>query len=99
MQPKDDTSSGDTGYSPCVTRTGFYADNLLQYSKQALEKGKLPLPIGEDHNFAPVALGDVAQMTAYVVTSDGPHGLANDVRDQVIVATGECWFCAFMVRV
>ncbi|EIW57016.1 uncharacterized protein TRAVEDRAFT_49825 [Trametes versicolor FP-101664 SS1] len=86
--PKGDTSSADTGYSPCLTRTGFYAENLLLYSKQALGKGKLPLPIGEDHNFAPVALGDVAQMTAYVVTSDGPHGLANDVRDQVIVATG-----------
>lgn len=99
MQPKGDTSSGDTGHSPSVTNAGFYAENLLLYSKQAHDEGKLPLLIGEDHKFAPVALGDVAQITTYVVTSDGPHGLADDVCDQAIVATGECWFCAFMVRV
>lgn len=99
MQPKGDTSPGDIDHSPCVTRAGFYSENLLLYSKQAQGEGKLPLLIGENHKFAPVALGDVAQITAYVVTSDGPHGLAYDVRGQVIVATGECWFCAFMVRV
>lgn len=72
---------------------GFYAENLLLYSKQAQGKGNLPLPIEEDHKVAPVALGGVAQITTYVVTSDGPHRLADDVRGQVIVAMGECWFC------
>ncbi|KAI0820492.1 NAD-P-binding protein [Trametes gibbosa] len=88
MQPKGDTSTGDTGHSPCIIRAGFYAENLLLYSKQAQGEGKLPLPIGEDHKFAPIALGDVAQIAAYVVTSEGPHGLGDDVRSQVIVATG-----------
>ncbi|KAI0768671.1 hypothetical protein BD413DRAFT_629364 [Trametes elegans] len=88
MQPKGDPSTGDAGHSPCVIRAGFYAENLLLYSKQAQGEGRLPLPIGEGHKFAPVALGDVAQLAAYVVTSEGPHGLADDVRSQVIVATG-----------
>ncbi|KAH9856087.1 NAD-P-binding protein [Lenzites betulinus] len=88
MQPKGDTSTGDTGHSPCIIRAGFYAENLLLYSKQAQGEGKLPLPIGEDHKFAPIALGDVAQIAAYVITSEGPQGLADNVRGQVIVATG-----------
>lgn len=90
MQPKGDTSSGKTGHSPCVIRAGFYAENLLLYAKQAQGEGKLRLPIGEDHKFAPVALGDIAQIAAYVVTSEGPQGLADNVRGQVIVATGVC---------
>ncbi|KAI0323311.1 NAD-P-binding protein [Cubamyces sp. BRFM 1775] len=88
MQPKGDASTGDTGHSPCVIRAGFYAENLLLYSKQAQGEGKLPLPIGENHKFAPIALGDVAQLAAYVITSEGPHGLADNVRSQVIIATG-----------
>ncbi|KAI8992752.1 NAD-P-binding protein [Trametes punicea] len=88
MQPKGDPSTGDTGHSPCVIRAGFYAENLLLYSKQAQGEGKLPLPIGENHKFAPIALGDVAQIAAYVLTSEGPHGLADNVRSQVIIATG-----------
>lgn len=36
---------------------GFYAENLLLYSEQARTEGVLPLPIGESHKFAPVALG------------------------------------------
>lgn len=80
MQPKGDTSSGKTGHSPCVIRAGFYAENLLLYAKQAQGEGKLKLPIGEDHKFAPVALGDIAQIAAYVVTSEGPQGLADNVR-------------------
>ncbi|KAI0632653.1 NAD-P-binding protein [Trametes polyzona] len=88
MQPKGDPSTGDTGHSPCVIRAGFYAENLLLYSKQAQGEGKLPLPIGDNHKFAPIALGDVAQIAAYVITSEGPHGLADNVRSQVIVATG-----------
>ncbi|KAI0351198.1 NAD-P-binding protein [Trametes cingulata] len=88
MQPKGDPATGDTGHSPCVIRAGFYAENLLLYSKQAQGEGKLPLPIGENHKFAPIALGDVAQLAAYVITSEGPHGLADTVRSQVIIATG-----------
>lgn len=40
-----------------VSRAGFFAENLLLYAKQAKEEGVLPLPIGENHKFAPVALG------------------------------------------
>lgn len=36
---------------------GFYAENLLLYAPQAKEEGILPLPIGDKHRFAPVALG------------------------------------------
>lgn len=99
MQSNSDTFSGDTGHLPNVIHAGFYAENLLLYSKQAQGKGKLPLPIGEDHKVAPVALGGVAQITTYVITSDDPRGLVDDMRGQVIVATGECWFCTFRVRV
>lgn len=38
-------------------RAGFYAENLLLYAPQAKEEGILPLPIGENHKFAPVVLG------------------------------------------
>lgn len=48
------------GHSPCVIRAGFYAENLLTYANQAQSEGLLPIPIGEDHKFAPVALGDIA---------------------------------------
>lgn len=85
---KGDTASEKTGHSPCVIRAGFYTENLLLYAKQAQGEGKLKLPIGEDHKFAPVALGDIAQIAAYVVTSEGPQELADNVRGQVIVVTG-----------
>ncbi|GAA6009696.1 hypothetical protein JCM10207_004159 [Rhodosporidiobolus poonsookiae] len=88
MQPKSDPETGDTGHSPCVVRAGFYLENLLLYSKQAQGEGKLPIPIDSDHKFAPVALGDVAQLLAYIVTSKGEHGLGDDVRGQMIVLTG-----------
>ncbi|KIP03863.1 hypothetical protein PHLGIDRAFT_76910 [Phlebiopsis gigantea 11061_1 CR5-6] len=88
MQPKSDTASGDTGHSPCVIRAGFYAENLLLYTKQAQGEGKLPLPIDPDHKFAPVALGDVVQVAAHALTSVGPHGLADDVRGGILVVTG-----------
>ncbi|GAA6040851.1 hypothetical protein JCM8097_007747 [Rhodosporidiobolus ruineniae] len=88
MQPKSDPSTGDTAHSPCVVRAGFYLENLLAYSKQAQGEGKLPLPIDEDHKFAPVALGDVAQLLAHIVTSEGEQGLSDDVRGQMIVLTG-----------
>jgi len=40
-----------------VHSAGFYAENLLLYSQQARNEGLLPLPIGKNHKFAPVALG------------------------------------------
>ena len=40
-----------------VCSAGFYAGNLLLYSEQARNEGLLPLPIGENHKFAPIALG------------------------------------------
>lgn len=39
------------------SRAGFYAENLLLYSKQAQEEGTLPLPVGKNNKFPPVALG------------------------------------------
>jgi hypothetical protein len=56
LSTKGDAST-KLGHSPCVIRAGFYAENLLLYSQQARNEGILPLPIGEDHKFAPVALG------------------------------------------
>ncbi|KAJ7847652.1 NAD(P)-binding protein [Mycena leptocephala] len=88
MAAKSDTSSEQTGHSPCIVRAGFYAENLLLYTKQAQGEGKLPIPIDEHHKFAPIALGDVAQLLAYILISQGPHGLADDVRGQMMVATG-----------
>jgi hypothetical protein len=38
-------------------RAGFYAENLLLYTEQVRGEGLLPLPIGESHKFAPIALG------------------------------------------
>ncbi|KAF4487874.1 Prestalk A differentiation A [Fusarium agapanthi] len=43
------------------------------YAKPKSE-GVLPLPIGEFHKFAPVALSDVAQVAAHVLTGKGKHG-------------------------
>lgn len=88
LQPKQDSSSGDTGHSSCVLRAGFYMENLLLYTKQAQAEGRLPLPIDTHHKFAPVALGDVVQVAAYALTSVGPHGLADNVRGEVLIVTG-----------
>ncbi|BGP42855.1 hypothetical protein JCM10449v2_006867 [Rhodotorula kratochvilovae] len=88
MAPKSDPSTGDTGHSPCIVRAGFYMENLLLYSKQAQGEGKLPIPIDEDHKFAPVALGDVCLLLAKILTSEGQHGLSDDVRGQMIPLTG-----------
>jgi hypothetical protein len=40
-----------------VCSAGFYMENLLLYGPQARQELKLPLPIGENHKFAPIALG------------------------------------------
>lgn len=71
-----------------INSAGFYAENLLLYNKEAQSTGKLPLPIGNYHKFAPVALGDIAHIAAAILTSEGPHGLSDQFRGQMIVATG-----------
>ncbi|KAK3312008.1 hypothetical protein B0H66DRAFT_644806 [Apodospora peruviana] len=76
------------GHSPCVIRAGFYAENLLLYSEQAKQEGILPLPIGENHKFAPVALGDVAHVAAHVLAGKGKHGFDDKHRGQMMIVTG-----------
>jgi uncharacterized protein YbjT (DUF2867 family) len=73
---------------PYFFSAGFYAENLLLYHKQSQNSGKLPLPIGKNHKFAPVALGDIAQIATHVLTGEGPHGLSDDHRGQLIIMTG-----------
>ncbi|CEL05037.1 hypothetical protein ASPCAL06159 [Aspergillus calidoustus] len=87
MASKGDPSTS-TGHSPVVVRAGFYAENLLLYSKQAQEEGILPLPVGETHKFAPIALGDIAQVVAHVLTGHGRHGFSDKHRGQLMVLTG-----------
>lgn len=77
------TTSTDT-----FNRAGFYAENLLLYSPQVQEDGVLPLPIGETHQFAPIALGDVAQVAAHVLSGKGKNGFSDKHRGQLIVLTG-----------
>ncbi|CAG9955389.1 unnamed protein product [Clonostachys rosea f. rosea IK726] len=85
-------SKGDAstplGHSPCVIRAGFYAENLLLYAPQAKSEGALPLPIGQNHKFAPVALGDVALVAAHVLSGKGKHGFDDRNRGQMMVVTG-----------
>jgi len=81
-------SSTETGHSPVVIRAGFYAENLLLYAEQMRTQKVLPLPAGDAHKFAPVALGDIAQVAATVLASEGPHGFGDNVRGQLIVMTG-----------
>ncbi|KAI9790617.1 MAG: hypothetical protein M1816_004949 [Peltula sp. TS41687] len=85
-------SKGDpttaTGHSPVVIRAGFYAENLLLYAPQAQTEGLLPLPVGKDHKFAPIALGDVAQVAGFVLVGQGQHGFDDKHRGQLIVLTG-----------
>jgi len=88
LAPKSDPSTGDTAHSPVIIRAGFYAENLLLYTHSAQSQGKLPLPVDKDHKFAPVALGDVVAIAAEILTSEGPEGIAEHLRGQLIVATG-----------
>jgi len=87
LSAKGDPGSA-LGHSPCVIRAGFYAENLLLYSEQARNEGLLPLPIGENHKFAPVALGDVSLVAAHVLSGKGPHGFDDRHRGQMMVLTG-----------
>jgi hypothetical protein len=45
-----------TGHSPVVIRPGFYAENLLLYTPQMMQEKIIPLPIGGNHKFAPMAM-------------------------------------------
>ncbi|KAJ6496062.1 hypothetical protein C8R45DRAFT_153294 [Mycena sanguinolenta] len=88
LQQKGDTSSGSLAHSPCVIRAGFYAENLLLYAPQAQSDATLPLPVGEKHKFAPVALGDVAQVAVHVLSGVGKQGFDDRHRGQLMVVTG-----------
>lgn len=48
----------------------------------------MPLPIGELHKFPPIALGDVAQVAAHVLTGKGKKGFNDKHRGQLMVLTG-----------
>ncbi|KAJ7575674.1 hypothetical protein C8J56DRAFT_1062904 [Mycena floridula] len=84
---KGDTTTQASGHSPCIIRAGFYAENILLYGQQAREKAIIPLPT-DGQKFAPIALGDIALLAAHILTGQGPHGLADNHRGQLIVATG-----------
>jgi uncharacterized protein YbjT (DUF2867 family) len=87
LSAKGDKST-PLGHSPCVIRAGFYAENLLTYAPQAQTEGVLPLPVGPNHLFAPVALGDIAQLAAHVLTGKGKNGFDDRHRGQLMVCTG-----------
>ncbi|KAJ0421198.1 hypothetical protein BJY00DRAFT_312383 [Aspergillus carlsbadensis] len=87
LEAKGDPETG-MGHSPVVIRRGFYAENLLLYSHQAQEEGTLPIPIGKDHKFAPMALADVALVAAHVLSGHGKHGFDDKHRGQLIALTG-----------
>ncbi|KAI1263312.1 hypothetical protein F5Y18DRAFT_429400 [Xylariaceae sp. FL1019] len=87
LEAKGDPST-QTGQSPCVIRAGFYAENLLTYAPQAQNEGTIPIPIGDKHKFAPVALGDIAEVAAHVLTGKGPKGFDDAHRGQMMVVTG-----------
>ncbi|KAK7908707.1 prestalk A differentiation A [Apiospora marii] len=86
LSSKGDAST-ETGHSPVIIRAGFYAENLLLYAPQAQSEGVLPLPIGKKHKFAPVALRDVAQVAAHVLTGRGEHSFDDRHRGQMMVVT------------
>ncbi|KIV80689.1 hypothetical protein, variant [Exophiala sideris] len=87
LSAKGDTST-ETGHSPVVIRPGFYAENLLLYAPQLLEEKTIPLPIGESHKFAPMAIKDLANVAANVLTGKGKHGFSDKHRGQLMVLTG-----------
>ncbi|KAM3532017.1 hypothetical protein NHJ13051_000393 [Beauveria bassiana] len=87
LQSKGDAST-PTGGSPCVIRAGFCAENLLLYEAIVKNESTLPLPIGGNHKFAPVALGDIANIAGHVLTGSGKHGFDDRHRGQMVVVTG-----------
>jgi len=87
MSAKGDSST-ETGHSPVVIRPGFYAENLLLYAPQLMEEKTIPLPIGQNYKFAPMAIRDLAQVAANVLTGKGKHGFSDKHRGQLMVLTG-----------
>ena len=87
MSAKGDKSTS-TSHSPCVIRAGFYAENLLVYAPQAQKEGIIPIPVGTDYLFAPIALGGVAQVAAHILTGQGKNGFDDRHRGQLMVLTG-----------
>ncbi|KAI5799079.1 hypothetical protein EDC01DRAFT_650380 [Geopyxis carbonaria] len=77
-----------TGHSLCIIRAGFYAENLLLYTKPSQKSAQLALPLGPTHKFAPVALRDVALLAAHVCSGTGPQGLDDKHRGQLMTVTG-----------
>jgi hypothetical protein len=71
-----------------LNRAGFYAENLLLYSVLARQGRILPLPIGKSQQFAPVALDNVAQVAAHVLSWKSNNGFSDKHRGQLIVLTG-----------
>jgi hypothetical protein len=59
----------------------------LLYELQA-KSGQLPLPAGKRGKFAPVSLGDVAQLAAVILTGKGEHGFDDVHRGELITLTG-----------
>ena len=55
LASKGDTGTS-TGHSPVVIRPGFYAENLLLYTQQMQQEQTIPIPIGQNHKFAPMAM-------------------------------------------
>jgi hypothetical protein len=51
---------------------GFYAENLLLYTKQAQAEGTLPIPIDSHHKFSPVSPDRAPLMCARPLTRS-PH--------------------------
>jgi uncharacterized protein YbjT (DUF2867 family) len=76
------------GTSQCIIRAGYYTENLLLYENEMKNSGRLRLPIGYDNSFAPVALGDVVKLAANILVSEGPNGLSDQFRGQLITLTG-----------
>ncbi|KAG2116383.1 hypothetical protein DEU56DRAFT_748331 [Suillus clintonianus] len=74
--------------SSCIIRAGYYAENLLLCEKDVINNGRLRLPIGDKNSFAPIALGDVVKVAAHILVSQGPKGLSDRFRDQLITLTG-----------
>lgn len=72
-----------------INRAGYYAENLLLYSPQAQEEQVLPFPVRENHKFAPIAVGDIAQVAVHVLSEQGrKKGFSDKHCGQLIVLTG-----------
>ena len=75
----------------------FYAEKLLVYAPQAKEEAVLPAPIGRDHKFRPIALGEscflLSMSTSTILTprnvgtmltGKGKHGFSDAHSGQLI---------------